>query len=337
MATTRSSRAADRRARQEIEGRTERRIYFIVAVVGAAVLAIIAAGIILTVVLPPRSTVVKVGDREFTARDLATRLKYAVFVEENSSVVTDPAGGIPVLTREELLRQKAGELGVTDVTDEEMTKELRKRVSVAEDASEESFRTAYDAYLKRFPLARDEFEAVVRTSVLRQKAVDAFKAKVPEAGTQLHILGVTSTDREKLEALRAAVAGGKPFEAEAIARGLGKEGQVDFSWVDPASLPEGLASLRTLKANDLSELIVDERGGIFLAQISERDENRKYDDAMKAQIANRQLLEWVKQQETALVGPSSLSGSAKSWVERQVKGALADATRKAQEAQQVKK
>ncbi|MSQ29406.1 MAG: hypothetical protein EXR68_02830, partial [Dehalococcoidia bacterium] len=116
MATTRPSRAAQparatqpspaarRRAREASEGRLERRIYFLAAIIGVVVLVIVAAGVILTVVMPPRSTVVKVGDREFTARDLATRLKYAVFVEQNSSVVTDPAGGIPVLTREELLR-----------------------------------------------------------------------------------------------------------------------------------------------------------------------------------------------------------------------------------------
>lgn len=337
MATTRSSRAADRRARQATESRTERRIYLAVAVVGAAVLAIIAAGVILTVVMPPRSTVVKVGDREFTARDLATRIKVAVLVEQNSALATDPAAGIPLLAREEVLRQKASELGVSEISDEEMTKEIRKRVGVAEDVSDENFRTTYDNYLKPFPITRDDFEAVVRIGVLRQKAIDAFKAKVPASGPQIQILGVTSTDRAKLEALRTAVAGGKPFEAEAVAMGLAKAGQVDFSWVDPASLPEGLASLRTLKANELSELIPDEQGGIFLAQVIGREEDREYNDNVKTQIANRQLLDWITQQEAGFVGPSSLSGNVKSWVERQVKNAITDAQRTAQAAQQATK
>ncbi|RLT40053.1 MAG: hypothetical protein DWI58_11785 [Chloroflexi bacterium] len=338
MATTRSSRAADRRARQVTESRTERRIYLAVAVVGALVLAIIAAGVILTVVMPPRSTVVKVGDREFTARDLATRVKYAVLVEQNSALATNPAAGIPLLTREELLRQKASELGVSDVTDEEMTKELRKRLSLADDVPEAAFRSTYENYLKPFPLLREDFEAVVRVGLLRQKAADAFKAKVPESGLQLHLLSVTSPDRGKLEGLREAVAAGKPFEAEAIARGIGKEGQMDLLWVDPPSLPENLASIRDLKTNDLSAILPDERsGGFLLIQVAERAENRKYEDDVKTQIANRQLLEWVKQQEAALVSPSSLSGNSKSWVERQVRNAVSDATRKAQEAQQAAK
>ena len=113
---------------------------------------------------------------------------------------------------------------------------------------------------------------------------------------------------------------------------------MDLLWEDPPSLPENLASIRDLKTNDLSAILPDERsGGFLLIQVAERAENRKYEDDVKTQIANRQLLEWVKQQEAALVSPSSLSGNSKSWVERQVRNAVSDATRKAQEAQQAAK
>lgn len=335
----RPTRAAERRERMASEGRAERRIYLAAALVGLAVVASVVAGVLLTVVLPPRTAVVKVGGRTFTARDLAVRVKHAVIVESNSLMAADPASAIPVLAREEVLRQKAADLGVSPVADSELKQELRKRIGAAEDLPDADFQLAYGRYLKAIPVTRSQYEEIVRGDLLRQRASDTFKAKTPETGPQLHLLGVTSPDRQKVDDLRAAVATGKDFKAEAVSRGLARQvEQLDLSWVDPESLPEGLASIRTLKAGDLSEVIPDERaGGFFLAQVAAREEDRKYEDPVKAQIANRQLLEWVKRQESALVGPSSLSGSAKAWVDRQVKGAVADATRRAQEAQRAKR
>lgn len=339
MATTRSSRAADRRARQAAEGRTERRIYLAAAAIGAVVLAIIVVGVILTVVLPPRSTVVKVGNRTFTARDLATRVTYAVLVERNQAMATDPGSAIPVLSRTEVLHQKAGDLGVGMVTDDELKQELRRKISAAPDLPDADFELAYARYLKTVIVSRSDFESFVKDDVIRQKAADTFKAKIPESGPQIHLLGVTASDRQKAEDLRAAVKSGKDFKAEAVSRGFVQQvEQVDLQWLDPGSLPDGIATISQLKAGEVSEVIPDQRaGGFLLAYMLERDDNRKYEDSVKTQIANRQLLEWLKPQESALIGPTTLTKSAESWVVRQVKSAITEATRRNQEAQKAKK
>lgn len=338
MASTRSSRAADRRAQQAAEGRTERRIYLAAAAIGGIVLALVVAGVILTVVLPPRSTVVKVGDRTFTARDLAVRVKYAALIEQNGSAATDPSVVIPALTRAEVIRQKSEELGVSSVTDEELNKVLRKKLSAAPDMPEADFQTGYQRYLKTIPVTRDQYESIVSGEALGQKAADSLKAKIPEAGPQVHLLGVPVSDRQKAEDLRTAVKSGKDFAQEAVSRGLAQPEQIDLQWHDPASLPDLVKAIGDLKAGEVSEVIADDQaGGFFVAFMLEREENRKYDDAVKAEIANRQLLDWVKQQEASLVGPTTLSKSAESWVIRQVKSAIADATRRSQEAQRTTK
>ncbi len=334
MATTRPSRAATRRARQASEGRVERRIYLASAIVGVAVLAIVIAGVILTVVLPPREIVAQVGDRRFSARDLAVRAKFAAVAESNSTVVFDPAQVIPTLTREEVIRQKAGDLNVS-VSDEDLQKAIRTRIGVAEDIPEDAFRASYERYLGIIPLSREEYEQIVRADALRTKATEVFKAQVPEKGPQIHLLGVSHADREKLQALRDAVAGGKDFKAEAAAAGLVTDpAQADLAWFDPQSLPERIASVRELKQGELSEVMLDDRtGSYFLAQAIERVEDREYDAAVKDQVANRMYTAWLAEQERALVLPSMMSGNAKAWVQRDVERAVAEATRRSQKAQ----
>lgn len=314
----------------------ERRIYLAAAVIGAAVLLIVAAGVVLTVILPPRAKVVTVGSRTFTAAELAMRAKYAVIQEGNEAAVSDPATVIPAMVREEVLRQKAGELGVS-VSDDDLKAELRKRLGLAPEKSEEEFQAAYDRLIERLPISRSDYEEIVRTSLMGTKAIESFKAKVPEKGPQIHLLGATSPDRQKLEDLRTAVAAGKDFKTEAAARGLVKEAaQADLQWFDPASLPERIRPVRDLAAGQLSEVFMDDpTAGYFLAMVAERVDDQPYDESVKSQIANRLYQDWAKEQEAALVGPSSLSGNAKTWVEKQVKDALADAQRRSQ-AERVK-
>ncbi|TAK74801.1 MAG: hypothetical protein EPO16_10195 [Dehalococcoidia bacterium] len=349
MATTRPSRAAqpapavrpvraaERRARLASEGRIEQRVYLAAAVVGIAVALIVVAGIVLTVVLPPRSKVLTVGPRTFTAADVAVRAKYAIAGESNRLVVSDPASIIPTLLREETLRQKAGHLGVS-VTDEELKAELRKRMGTAEGQPDEAFQTAYNRYLEILPISRAQYEEIVSTAVLRTKVIEAFKATVPATGPQLHLLAVAGPDRAKLEDMRTAVTSGKDFKSEAVARGLVTDpSRADLAWFDPASLPDRIARVRDLKAGETSEVILDtQSGSFFLAQVVERSEDRAYDDTVKGQVANRQFDEWVKSEEASLGGTPSLSGTARAWVTRQLKGTLADANRRAQ-AQQAPK
>ena len=330
-------RVAERRARQANEGRAERRVYLAAAIVGIAVVLIVAAGVILTVVLPPRSTAVKVGPRTFTASDVAVRAKYAVVGESNNAAVSDPASVIPTLVHEETLRQKAGHLGVS-VSDDELKAGLRKRVGTPDDQSDEAFRTAYDRYLKVLPISRAEFEEIVGAALLRTKVVDAFKATVEEKGPQLHLLAIAAQDRQKLEEMRTAVVAGKDFKDEAAARALVKDpAQADLAWFDPQSLPDRISRVRNLKAGETSEVFTDEQTGSFvLAQVVERSEDRTYDDTVKGQVANRQFQDWVKSEEAALAGKPSLSDTAKAWIGRQLKDTLAEANRRAQAQQAAK-
>lgn len=332
-ATPRPSRAAERRARQLEEARTQRRIYLIAGAVGVLVAAIVIAGLLLTVVLPPRASVVTVGSRTLRASDLAERAKFAAVVETGAAA-SNPATVIPTLVREETLRQRAGDLGVS-VSDEDVMREVRRRVGSPEDQPEADFQKAYDAFMERLPVSREAFETIVHASLLRTKAVDAFKAQAGEKGPQLHLLAVGSQDRAKLDEMKAAVASGKDFKEEAVSRGLVKEpAQTDLQWFDPQSLPARVAVAKDLQARQTSDVFMDDQsGGYILIQVAERSDDRAYDDAVKAQIANRLFDGWIKAQEEALAGEASLTGSSKSWVERQVRDAVAEVTRRAQQQQ----
>ena len=124
-----SGTSGRRHNRSSNEDRQQRLIYLGVAGILGLVLVLVAVGVVLTVILPPRAHVLTVGSTEFTARDVADRAIYLVS-SGNGNAQQDPATeGMESLIGESILFQVGAGL-VEEVTDEEVQDAIAQRLGL---------------------------------------------------------------------------------------------------------------------------------------------------------------------------------------------------------------
>ena len=124
-----SGTSGRRHNRSSNEDRQQRLIYLGVAGILGVVLILVAVGVVLTVILPPRAHVLTVGSSEFTARDVADRAIYLVS-SGNGNAQQDPATeGMESLIGESILFQVGAGL-VEEVTDEDVQDAIAQRLGL---------------------------------------------------------------------------------------------------------------------------------------------------------------------------------------------------------------
>lgn len=125
--------SADRRPRRRDrishEGRQERLIYLVAGGILAAVLVIVAVGVVMTVILPPRAHVLSVGTADFSARDVADRAIYLVSSGNGNAQQNPAEEGMNALIGQEVLFQ-AGAGMVDPVTDQEVQDEIARQLGL---------------------------------------------------------------------------------------------------------------------------------------------------------------------------------------------------------------
>src|SRR5690606_31693283 len=94
---------------------------------------------------------------------------------------------------------------VDEITGDDMTKALRTRLGVADDAEAEVYTQAYEDFLRGSNLDKATFERMVRSDVVSERLAAKLLPEAGDAGLQLHLMGVSSGDRGKLQQLRDAV------------------------------------------------------------------------------------------------------------------------------------
>ncbi len=124
-----SGTSGRRHGRSSNEDRQQRLIYLGAASILGLVLILIAVGVLLTVILPPRAHVLTVGDRKFNARDVADRAIYLVS-SGNGNAQRDPSTeGMESLIGESILFQVGAGL-VDEVTDEDVQDAIARRLGL---------------------------------------------------------------------------------------------------------------------------------------------------------------------------------------------------------------
>lgn len=130
MAGSPVTRRESRRDRTSHEDRQQQLIYLGAAAIVIAVLVIVAIGVVMTVVLPPRAHVLTVGDRDFSASDVADRAIYLV-ASNSQAAQQDPATeGMESLIGQEVLFQVGAER-VGEVTDQEVQDAIAQRLGLS--------------------------------------------------------------------------------------------------------------------------------------------------------------------------------------------------------------
>ena len=313
------SKASQRRSQQaQIAARQERLTLAAIGVLVAAGI-IVAAGVVWGIILPPRAHVITVGAARFDARAVEQRVEFLVAGDRSSDDPIDAA--VKMIRRDEMLLQVgASEAG--DITADDITQAIRKRLGVADDASAEDYATAYAAFLKGTVLDRSTFERMVRAQVISDRLAKKFVAEVGDAGPQVHPLGAVSRDQNKLKQLREAVVGGADFAAKAVELGIAsKAADADVGWIVPpdAGFLKDTVRLQDLPAGATTEVIAHEDGiQYFLYRMVERDEKHTYTDEQKTTLSERKVGEWIEAQRDRVTVTEDLSDRERRWILKRV-------------------
>lgn len=340
MAGARDSKAAQRRSQQQREAMTQERITLWAIGVLVAVAIIALAGVIWAVILPPRQHIITVGSQRFDASAVERRAEF-LLSGANAQSPDDPIQtAIDAIRRDEtLLQAGAGEAG--NISDEDMTKAIRKTIGLADDASAEDYAKQYASFLKGAPLDKATFERMVRAQVIADRLATKFAAQVGDAGPQLHLFGVASGDQAKLKQFRDAVAGGADFNQKALELNLAtSERTSDLGWLLPpsAGFLKDTAKLDQLPTGQVTEVLSPNGGlGYVVYRIAEREERRTYTEQQKSALGQRKVDEWVEQQRDKVQVTEDLSDSEKKWITKRVAAAAQKLVAKANAANQGKR
>jgi hypothetical protein len=317
VAGARQSKASHRREREARESVTHERVTLIAAGVLVAVAILVGAGVVWGLILPPRAHIVTVGDKSFNASDM---VKYATFlVAGNSTSQDDPiTTAINLVKHDETLLQ-AGAADAGTISDDDITKAIRKRIGVPEDATAEAYADQYKSFLSETAIDKPTFERMVRAQVIGERVGAKFLPEIGEAGQQFHVMGVGSRDRAKIQALRDAVSAGGDFVAKATELGIVPAGQTpDFGWILPpytGFLKD--VGVEKLQAGQMTE--ISERNFQFeLYRMAERDEKRTYTEEQKKTLANRKVDAWILQQADKVKVTEDVSDGERKWILKRV-------------------
>jgi len=118
------------------EERQQRLIYLGVGGLLALVLAIVAVGVVLTVILPPRATVLTVGDQTFNARAVADRAIYLASSGNGNAQQNPAEEGMDSLIGQAILFQVGAGM-VAEVTDEDVQEVIAQRLGLPARPSED--------------------------------------------------------------------------------------------------------------------------------------------------------------------------------------------------------
>lgn len=252
------SGTSGRRRDRSHEDRQQRLIYLIAGGILAAVLVIVAIGVVFTVILPPRANVLTVGSESFTAREVADRAIYLV-TSGNGNAQQNPAQeGMESIIGQEVLFQVGAER-VAEVTDEDVQDAIAQRlglnprdaevpeatpeatVDVAPEATpvtgeataeatpestpvpgytDEEYANALAAFLREAPVSRRQLEEIVRAGIVEDRLEEMFREELPETGDQFLLWAIPTNDRAAAQQLIELVRGGTDFRDAVVEAGV---------------------------------------------------------------------------------------------------------------------
>jgi parvulin-like peptidyl-prolyl isomerase len=196
-----------------------KRLLIAVAVYFIAVSLIIGLPFYRIILAPGRHTILQVGERTFTPRDLIKRMRLKPPGPGTNQLewATDVLQEIQNL---ELIRQEALKQKI-EVSEQEVDREIKRRIT-ASASSEEKFEDLYGSWLRRLRLKEEEYRTWVQSDIYRGKLFQRFLDKVPATAEQVRIYAIVTNTAMKAEAINARLKKGDDFSE------LAKEVSIDL-------------------------------------------------------------------------------------------------------------
>ena len=324
------------------EARNRRLIIGSIAAVLVVAVVISGVGYYRTYFGPPRRTALSVGERSFSAADLATRAKLDIAdnagEDPQKPTVPDLDTIVKQMEDEEVARQTAGDIGITTSTDE-VNASIGERLGVDFGGPGTPFDRAYRDELNRSGLNDDEYHQLIQADVIEKKVQAIMTDAVPESSDQVEgqVILVPSEEEAKtvLERLKGkpekAPAGGRGNENTVVERFVGAE---DFSTVATSAsrdtetastggnldwTPYGVLDPqieKTVFALDKDKISDPIQGadGFWIVKVTGRRQGAAVDDTQRQALVKDGYRAWLDHGAEALHAETFLDDDMRAWV-----------------------
>jgi parvulin-like peptidyl-prolyl isomerase len=261
--------------------------------IGAVVLfalLIIAFGYYRERVAPLHDSVLKVGDREFSAAFLQRRIEADIKagkVSPSTTLSDAIVSTLQTIETEEVSRQVGRSLGF-EVTEAEIDARIRNSLGVGTGTAQDTFAPVYRSDVLRVGLPLSEYRDRFRAELFREKVLDAHIAEVvsPAEMVELHILKLgtemdANTAKQELDS-------GKGFLTMAFDRSLDLETKPnggDAGWTPRGVYPPEVDEVAFSLPAESTSNVIKASDGYYIIMVG-RKEVRDVDTQQKARVAN---------------------------------------------------
>ncbi len=276
------------------------------AIVGVVLLAIAGLGFIgygfladyLADQHRPDSTAVRVDDTKFTLRYYTERLKtYIRQVGGAGSQLAQYNIAFTAVTeqivQETILLRFAGDEGQT-ATEDEIKTEIATTLGIP--VSDPNFEARFQEELARSGLTEDQYNDMMKASVLRRKMSEKYAAAIPASAESIHYRQILVTAQSEADDIRKQIEDGTDFAQLAAEKSL--DSQTNQTGGDAGWTPRGVLSkeledtLFALDANAVTTYPTSDTA-VWVYQVVEKEADRAVDETQKPRLAEKALQEWI--------------------------------------------
>ena len=262
----------------------------------------------------PGSTAIQVEDTHFRLDYFSNRLKmYVGQFGGQGSDAAQPATAVPavvdLLIEEEIVRRFASEMDV-EATEEETKQAIASRLGITADDA--TFDVVYQQELSRSGISEQDYQGMVRASVLIDKLRTKFLEKVPPSAESVRFRQILVGTDAAAQEIRGAIEAGGDFAALAKEKSLDtqtKDSGGEAGWVPRGVLGASVEELVfVLEPNEVTTIPTAQ--GSLVIQMLEKAPSRAVEDDDKAPLAERAFAKWVEEKKGSIVLVNNMDLSA---------------------------
>jgi len=277
-------------------------------VVGVVIIAMgfIAFGWYQTEIRPFGKTVLRVEETEYNLAHVQRRMQLELdtgfnFALGSTSILSLPDFVIGQLEGEAALLEGIGELDL-EVTDEDVTAEIRRRGGLADDVEPSVFADEVRDQVDDSGLKQNEYDLMLRAFLAEEKARAYFlflgPSEEPQVRGRMIILEDTGADaEEEANAVLVRLEAGEDFTVVALEVSLAPD-SVDVDWFvvdgEPTVFEDVQDFFFDAEVGERS-VVISQRGFFYIIEVQERDDARALDDDQRESVADRQLGDWINE------------------------------------------
>jgi parvulin-like peptidyl-prolyl isomerase len=289
------------------------RILIIGAVVAVIIAAIgfIAYGWYDTKVKPLNKTVLTVGETKVSLAHLERRMEYELKLAPG--IENDPNRALgfadEVLAQMEFegtVLASIGELNIT-VSDEEIATEVKDRGNLAEDVDPQIYAAEFRRQVKDSGLKENEYRQVIAGTVATDKLAGYFAYIAPNVEPQVKARWMTFDASDAAQQALDRVRAGEDFVA--VGSELAVDPPVERDWGPRGSLvlpTEVEDFLFAAQAGQISD-VISVSSAYYVAELQDIDPARSLTDEQRQQVAQRNMNDWIREQNGKLTIEKDLS------------------------------